>query len=183
MLNFIKTLLLILGVFGGGLFFIFKIIITVFLSKYVDSILLFSITFISIPYIMVANVIINNLYKARNNERKYFRDSLLLALFALLFVGIIFLATHSVKMIAFATTAVYILWYLYSTEYEFSFLKNTKKEFSLLVSHMIVFYCTANFLSSIQGLILYVVYLLIIMILFKNEFIKGFSYFRKKESL
>lgn len=183
MLNFIKTVLLILGVFGGIFFFIFKIIITSFLSKYVDSILLFSITFISIPYIMVANVIINNLYKARNDERKYFKDSLLLAVFALLFVGIIFVATHSVKMIAFATTAVYILWYLYSTEHEFNFLKNTKKEISLLVSHAIVFYFTANFLSSIQGIIIYAVYLLIIMLLFKNEFMKGFSYFRKEESL
>ncbi|WP_034549675.1 lipopolysaccharide biosynthesis protein [Carnobacterium funditum] len=179
MLKFTKRILLLLGIIGGLLFFVFKVIIEVFLSKYTPALSLLSITFISIPYIMVANVIITNLYKSRKNEKKYFRDVIAFATSSLILVGSVYLITDNMTSIALATTFAYIFWYLYSTNKEYKYLKSTKREYLLLISHFIVFYLTANYVSNIWGAFLYLIYIIIVSIMFRNDFKKIILYARK----
>lgn len=177
-LKFTKRLLLLLGVIGGEIFFSFKLIIEVFLPQYVDSLSILSITFISIPYIMVSKILIANLYKARKNERKYFRDMLLLAISSIIIVGIAYLLTKNMLIIAFATLIIYALWYFYSTSVEFNYLKSNKKEYVLLVSHLIVFYILGNEFSIIYGAIGYLVYSVVIAYFFRKDLFSVLAYMK-----
>lgn len=176
MLKFTKRLLLLLGVFGGSMFFIFKFIISLYLEKYAQSLSILSITFISIPYIMVSKILISNLYKARKNEKRYFRDMILLALSSIMIVGAAFILTKSMVGIAFATMVTYILWYMYATGREFNYLTTTKKELFLMISHFFVFYITANQFSNLIGGVIYFSYLLVVAYIFKKDFLKVIDY-------
>lgn len=179
MLKFTKRILLLLGISGGLLFFIFKVIIQVFLNKYTPALSVLSITFISIPYIMVANVIVTNLYKSRKNEKKYFRDVIGFAGASFLFVGVVYLITNSMTSIALATTFAYIFWYLYSTNVEYKYLKSSLKEYILLTSHFIVFYITANLFSNYIGAGIYFLYVVVVLIAFRNDLFKLVAYAKK----
>lgn len=161
--NVIKQLTLLLGIFGGLAFFVFKWIIEFFLPAYTPSIELLSITFVSIPYIMISKIVISNLYKAKRSEKKYIRDSILYALAAFAFVYVVFLLTQSLSGIAWATTLCYFLWYIYVSRREFTHLKGDTSEWMLILSHVLVFYLTANFLNIYIGFIVYAIYLLAIL--------------------
>lgn len=178
-LKFTKRLLLLLGVMGGEIFFAFKLIIEMFLPQYTDSLSILSITFISVPYIMISKILIANLYKARKNERKYFRDMLLLAMSSVIIVGITYILTSNMLMIAFSTLVVYVLWYLYSTGKEFVYLKTTKKESCLLISHLVLFYIMGNELPILYGAIGYLFYIVIIIFFFRKDFFSVLSYMKK----
>lgn len=178
-LKFTKRLLLLLGVVGGEIFFSFKWIIQTFLPQYGDSLSILSITFISIPYIMVSKILIANLYKARKNEKKYFRDMLLLALGSIFIVGIAYLFTRNMLIIALATLVVYALWYFYSTGKEFDYLKSSKKEYILLVSHLVIFYIMGNELSIVYGAVGYLLYISVVILFFRKDFSSVLEYIKK----
>ncbi|RPA57781.1 polysaccharide biosynthesis protein [Aerococcus agrisoli] len=167
--NVIKQLTLLLGIFGGLAFFVFKWIIEFFLPAYTPSIELLSITFVSIPYIMISKIVISNLYKAKRSEKKYIRDSILYALAAFAFVYVVFLVTQSLSGIAWATTLCYFLWYMYVSRREFTNLKSDASEWMLIISHVLVFYLTANFLNIYMGFLVYAIYLLAILVLKRVE--------------
>lgn len=169
LLKMTKRVSLFLGVFGGIGFFVFKFIIESYLPKYLDSIPLLSVTFIAIPYIMVSKILIANLYKARKNEVKYFRDSVLFAIGSLGIVYTAYFLNKTLLSIAIATTACYVLWYGYTTYFEYSYLKNNLKETLLLGSHMLIFYYSAVSFSVFTGFAVYFIYMIIVSIIFKKE--------------
>jgi len=179
MLRFIKRICLFLGIFGGLGFFVFRVIIENFLSNYTDALPLLSVTFIAIPYIMVSKIITTNLYKSRKNEKKYFRDAGLFAVFSLIFVALIYLITQSMLFIAMGTTISYIMWFLYATRIEYGYLKSSKKELFLLASHFAVFFICATYFGLVLGFSLYLVYVIIVAITF-NEELKELVKFAKK---
>lgn len=169
MLRLTKRISIFLGILGGLGFFVFKYIIETYLSNYVSALPLLSVTFIAIPYIMVSKILIANLYKARKNERKYFRDSILFAVGSFIIVFSTYLLTHSLLAIAFSTTVSYIIWFLYTTRVEYSYLKSSNKELFLLVSHIAVFYYSAVSFSISVGFFIYLVYVFLVAIAFKKE--------------
>jgi len=179
MLRLTKRICLFLGIFGGLGFFVFRFIIETFLSDYVASLPLLSVTFIAIPYIMVSKIITANLYKSRKNEKKYFRDAGSFALFSLIFVGLIYIITNSMLLIAFATTISYIIWFLYSTRIEYRYLKSSRKELILLASHFVVFFICATNFGIILGFTIYLIYVTLVAIAFNKE-LKEFVKFAKK---
>lgn len=165
----IKLLSIILGVISGCSFFIFSIIINIYLSKYSSSIGILSIIYLSIPYIIVSKILFANMYKALRTEKKYFMDSLIYAVISFIFVGIVFLLTRNLFMIAFAITITYILWYLYCSRFQFSILKGDLKELILLGSHFIVFALVSTYLKDIEGLIIYFIYSVLVLLFYRNE--------------
>jgi O-antigen/teichoic acid export membrane protein len=179
MLRLTKRICIFLGVFGGLVFFVFKGIIEYVLTNYIASLPLLSVTFIAIPYIMVSKILIANLYKSRQNEMKYFRDSVGFAATALLLVGSTYLLTHNLLAIAFATTICYILWFMYTTRIEYTYLKSSTKELILLASHFVVFYICATNFSMITGFMLYLIYVILVAVAFKKELQGLFQYARK----
>src|SRR5699024_7114281 len=165
----IKRLTLLLGIFGGLGFFVFKFIIELFISKYTSSIELLSITFVAIPYIMISKILISNLYKAKRSERRYIRDSIAYAVLSFIFVYLAYFLTHSMVGIAWATTACYFLWYMYTSRVEFQTLKSDASEWGLIISHVVVFYLTANFMNIYMGFIVYALYLAIVLVVKRVE--------------
>lgn len=160
LLNVIKNASLFLGIGAGLAFFVFKVIIEEFLPDYTSAISLLSITFIAIPYIMVSKILIANLYKATVSEYKYFRDSVVYALGAFVLVYLSDLLLNNLQAVAFATTVCYIVWFLYASRIQFNYLKSSLKEIMLLASHFIVFFFTANYLTTVVGLVFYSMYLI-----------------------
>lgn len=169
LLNIIKNASIYLGVGAGLVFFVFKVIIEVFLPDYIMAISLLSITFIAIPYIMTSKILIANLYKTTVSEYKYFRDSIFYAGGAFVLVFITDLIFNNLEAVAFATTMCYILWFLYASRLQFDNLKSSTKELILLASHFIVFFLTANYLSTAIGFAVYSVYLFITLIWSREE--------------
>lgn len=169
LLSVIKDASIFLGIGAGLFFFIFKVIIQVFLPDYTSAINLLSITFIAIPYIMSSKILIANLYKTTVSEHKYFRDSAIYAAGAFILVFVTNLILGSMQAIAFATTASYILWYIYTTRIKFDYLETSTKEVILLISHFIVFFITANYLSTVIGFIVYFIYIVLAIWFSKKE--------------
>ncbi|GAA0366562.1 hypothetical protein GCM10008932_18330 [Alkalibacterium iburiense] len=179
MLRLTKRISIFLGVFGGLGFFVFKRIIEFFLTDYIDSLSLLSVTFIAIPYIMVSKILIANLYKSRRSEMKYFKDSLIFAASSFALVGLVYLITQNLLAIAFATTFCYIFWFIYATRVEYSYLKSSNKELLLLASHLIVFYITATSFNIVFGFLIYFVYIVLVSLAFNKE-LKDLIKFAKK---
>lgn len=169
LLNVIKNASIYLGIGAGLAFFVFKVIIEIFLPDYTSAIGLLSITFIAIPYIMISKILIANLYKATVSEYKYFRDSIFYAAGAF---GLVFasdLIFNNLQAVAFSTTISYIFWFLYASRIKFSYLKSSTKEILLLVSHFIVFFFTANYLTTAIGFLLYSVYIIVTIVWSREE--------------
>lgn len=169
LLNVIKNASIYLGIGAGLAFFIFKVVIEIFLPEYTVAINLLSITFIAIPYIMISKILIANLYKATVSEYKYFRDSVLYAAGALIFVYLSDLLFNNLQAVAFATTISYILWFFYTTQFQFMYLRSSSKEILLLVSHFLIFFFAANYLTTLIGFLIYSIYLFIVIVWSKEE--------------
>lgn len=179
MLKLTKRILIFLGILGGLGFFVFKLIIETYLTQYIPAISILAMTFVSIPYLLVAKVIIANLYKSRKNERKYLKDVGLFAVFAFAIVYVTYLITNSLAAIAFATTVSYMLWFLYTTRIEYRYLKSTPKEYILLISHALFFIYTATQLGLFTGISVYLIYILIVIFFYKNQFVEIYQFLIK----
>lgn len=169
MLIQLKKILLLLGIFGGLGYFAFSLIIRTYISKYIPALNILSITFISIPYIMESNVIFNNLYKTRNNKRMYLKDMLKFLAISVTLILVVTVLTDKMEYIAMATTLAYIIWYFVVTTFKFTYLKDRTKEIILMLSHIIVFWLSANALPFNQGLLVYCLYLLIVLVFYRND--------------
>lgn len=169
MLINLKKILLLIGAIGGLGYFVFSFIITNFISKYIPALGILSVTFISIPYIMESNVIFNNLYKTRNNKKQYLKDMLLFLGIAVLLISLTSVFSTNMEHIATATTFSYLLWYFLVTNFKFKYLKDSNKEITLIVSHIIVFYVSANVLSFNIGLLVYSIYVVLLLLFYKKD--------------
>ncbi len=166
----VKESLLVIGTLAGSLYFILKFIVTLFLPEYKQALSIIAISFMTFPYIMIINVIVINLYKARKNERRYLK-----VVVSILFMGIvasmlIFSMLKSMTALAAATLLTYIVWYIFSTSFEFKYLKGAINEPIYLAIHIIIFIITANNLSWYIGLLVYSISMLILSILFNRKY-------------
>lgn len=160
---------LLLGIFSGVAFFIFDWIISTFISNYTSAIPLLAATFISIPFIMISKILIANLYKSQEDEKIYFRDSILFALGSFILVFLAYLVFRDIFYIALATSVCYILWYLYCSQVRFKFIKGGLKEILILSSFIIVFSFTAFISNNILGLIIYIIYLIVLTFFLRDD--------------
>lgn len=83
--------------------------------------------------------------------------------------------------IAWATTACYFLWYMYASRKEFTALKSNKREWLLIISHVLVFYVTANGLNLYVGFLVYAVYLVAILLIKRTELTNIFRMIQKMD--
>lgn len=177
-LNFVKRILLLIGIIGGELFFIFSLIVNIFMQEYIPSISILAITFLAVPYIIIARIIIANLYKSKRSEKKYFLDMILLVVASICIVAFFYFFTKTLQGIAMGTFVTYLIWYIYSTEKEFIFLKNSVKDIFLIISHIFIFYITASLFPLYLGVIIYFIYILLISYLFRDDFMYIIKYFK-----
>ncbi|MBY0076505.1 capsular biosynthesis protein [Priestia aryabhattai] len=150
-----KKLLIILGVSGGAIYFVLELFINKFIPTYSLSLKIISIAFLNLPYLMIINVIIINLYKARKQEKKFFRVILFIFLISLIIHLASYLIFKSLVPIAMATTLTYIIWYTFSVNKDFKYLKSSGGEIILLTIYLLSFYLCANYLNWLYGGLIY----------------------------
>lgn len=159
-LNYIKSFLIIVGALGSSIYFIFDPIVHWVLPKYIESLSIIAISFMVFPYLIVTNVIIINLFKARKQQKKFLNNVLAILCVGIILTMLFFSISQTMESIALATYFTFVIWYLYATMSEFKFLKGTMTEISFLIIHGLVFYYAAHYLSWFNGL---TIYLLIII--------------------
>ncbi len=164
-----KEILLIIGVFAGIVYFPLDFLVKKYFVEYVHSLDFIVGSFIMFPYIIVINVIVINLYKARKQERKYFKVVFFILLINVSLNIISFLLYKSIVSLAYATLLTYVLWYVYSAHYAFKFLKSSDKELIYLLSHFITFIICTNYFNWINGLVIYFIILLILTLILFND--------------
>ena len=162
-LNLIKKFNFILGIISSLSFFVFKFIIISYLPKYSSSIPILAITFLAIPVIITINILINNLYKTKKIEKKYFIDSVVMVIIS--FIIILFGVTifKSLISVAIGTVISYYLYYIYLCFYRFSYLRLERNEIFIIFTFFITFYTISNFENYIFGFVLYLLYVITIV--------------------
>lgn len=182
-INNLKRYLLILGAFASLSYFGFAAVINIFIKKYIPSLNIIAISFSAYPYIIVINIVIVNLYKARKEERKYLKVVLKMLGIAFLYNLITTILFKNSILIAASTTASFITWYFYSLK-DFSYLFKDKKELKFLTINLIGFLISSHLFNWFLGGIIYLaIILLTVKIFFKNEFLKGMDYMRNNRYL
>lgn len=168
--KFIKSIALFGGIYASLSFFVFAFIIKAILPKFVPSIDFLALTFLSIPFIILIKILIQNLYKTSKSEYQYFRDSILgvAVAFALAFLAYKF--TGKIHYVAFSTPVSYILWYLYSVKVSFPELKSSKKEHAIIGSYLFIFFISAYLVKNLLlGMSFYILYLILLTYLYRKE--------------
>ena len=181
-LNVIKDLLLIFGVVSGLAYFVLYYLIIYFIPAYQPSLVYMKYLILSVPYLMVINVIATNLYKTNMNEKKYFFSMLLVLIVTSVLIGISYIVYADPIVAALGTTVVYMVWYFIITEYTFSFLKNTKKFNILLIGHAIAYITLTSLSSNLMGMSLYALYCIFMLIIYRNSFFTLYSYLKESKA-
>jgi len=180
MVKLTTKILIILGIIAGCIFFILKLFISKILPHYSASLDIIAVSFVNLPYIMVINVILINLYKARKQEKKFFLIVVTMLFISTILNFISFIIFHSLTLIALATTISYIIWFLACTNIDFKYLKSDWTQLFVLSVHFVVFLACSNYLNWAIGLLIYSGVVLILMFIFyKQDFLKLINMVKK----
>lgn len=133
----IRKFLLFLSYLGGYVFFLFKLLVPLFLKKYVPSLEIISTLFLAVPATTVINVLYVNIYKSRKREKKYFFTVFLMLILSIITNTIAMLLFRTPGSIAMATAVTYYIWFVYSIT-DFRELKYTKTEIISLLIYIIL---------------------------------------------
>ncbi len=152
----LKDSLLVIGMISSAAFFVLKIIINIFLKKYIPSLVVISNTFATFPYMAVINSLYINLYKIKKDEKHYFGVviSMLLVGFVLNIVGI--LIFNSIFAVSLATLLSFIIWFIYSTFDLKRVAINIKNVISLFIVTSI-FLISSHFTNVYYGMLVYTI--------------------------
>ena len=144
-------------------------IINLFISKYIPSLDIISISFAAFPYIIVIKGLFVNLYRARKDEKKYLKVMIMMVVIAILYNLISIIMFKTIRSIAIATLFAFITWYIYSS-YDFKYTRIEKKEIIYLISILFGFLIISNNMNWFIGGITYVLYyILITFSIYKEE--------------
>lgn len=165
----IKKYFLILGGFASGGYFIFDCIVSLFIKKYIPALSIISISFASYPYMIIITALYVNLYKARKNEKKYFKVVIGMLIISLLYNIIAIYVFGTSESIAIATILSFITWYIYSMK-DFNYLKADINEVIYLTIILLLFLVFSHYFNWFIGGVLYLLSLIIIdFVFFKKE--------------
>lgn len=169
-----KKYFILLGGLSSAAYFALAGIVSIFLPKYVPALSIISISFASFPYMIVINALYINLYKTKENEKKYLRVVVLMFIISIIYNIIAVILWKDSRSIAIATMLSFITWYFYSTK-DFRYLKSNIKEISFITITTIVFLLLSNTLSWIVGGIGYLISLYIILLIFYRKDLREFK--------
>lgn len=168
-IKLIKKYFLILGAGASLGYFALAGVVSIFIKKYIPSLSIIAISFAAYPYMIIINSLYVNLYKARKNEKKYFRVVIMMLVIATLYNIIAIVIWKKSEAIAIATTLSFITWYIYSIK-DFKYLKSNLKEVIYLSIIFIMFLIFSNYFNWIVGGIGYLlVFIVMTIIFYKNE--------------
>lgn len=165
-MNFIKKIILLAGVSSGLAYFVVYYFIMWLLPHYELSIPFIRYLILSVPYLMVVNILITNLYKTKKSERFYFIHMLVFLSLSVIVIQLLIVSTGDIVGAAIGTAIIYILWYFSVTSITFKFLKNDKWDMLLLLSHIVMYLVSTNLVQTFLGLLIYAIYSCVLIALF-----------------
>lgn len=164
----IKNYFLLLGGVASLGYFGLDAIVSVFLKKYSQSLSIIAISFSAYPYMIIINALYVNLYKARKNERKYFKVVVRMVGISVIYNTIAVTIWRSSESIAVATTISFITWYIYSMR-DFKYLRADLKEIIYLGIIMSTFLFFSHCFNWLIGGVGYLVTIVIMAITFYKK--------------
>lgn len=165
----LKEYILLISCISTISYFVFYGIIKLVLNKYIPSLQVISVLYLSYPYMMIINILYINIYKSKKQEKKYFSVVIKMLAVACIY-NVIALYFKNMTAIAIATTLSYITWYIYSIK-DFKFLKIVKRERFYLILVSFFFIACINLSNWLLAGIIYSLLIFIVtMLLYKNEF-------------
>lgn len=168
----LREKLIVLGMYSSCSFFILKMIVVLFIPKYIQSLDIISIIFAIFPYMITINSLYINLYKVKKNESKYFKVVLLVLFVSIIYNSIGIWLYKNTSSIAFATLVTMITWFIYSTK-DLKMNIGIKKIYLSLIFITTLFLICSNYLSWYIGLFAYILLLsFIVMIFYRNILIE-----------
>ena len=167
----IKKLCLVAGIFLIGAAFPIKFILENFLQKYEASKNILFILFSTEALYLIIKGIYINLFKARKKQNIYFKQLLIVLIFAvvsdLLFVKI----WKTNEAIAIATLLSSTLW-LILCSHEIPEIRFNGKETFFLISSIALFIVLGICMNSIIGFIIYYFYIIVYLSIFMQDIVK-----------
>lgn len=173
----VKSMLLILGSFGGCAYFATAVLVKLFITKYQNSLDITSLYFAVFPAMAVIQCLYINLYKIKGKIRSY-----MVTLGVVLGVAVVlnlFMVNVSgvYTGVAIATVLTYYIWLIIGA-FQFKFIKfNTRDIVFLAIFFISYIYCT-QMLNDIVGFFVYgIVITISALVLFRSmlsTYLKGF---------
>ena len=182
-INKIKKYLMCLGGAASTSFFIISIIVKMFVSKYVQSLDIISVTFSVFPYMILINALYANLYKVNKNEKKYLKVVLLMLLISIIYNIVALILFKSPLFIAVATVLTMFTWTIYSSK-DLNNVDLTLKTVIYLLVLTISFITLSHICNNIVGMFIYFVIFIVDSIVFGDiNFKEMFHDFFKKKKI
>lgn len=152
-----------------------KLIIELFLNKYLDSVnIMFYLFSAQLFYITIKCVYVN-LYKADKRQKKYFLNVVVVLIFGALFNGILYFIFKNKEVFAIATLVSAILWWFLNS-FDYKHVKYNARDCIYIFLVDILYLITGNYLNTILGFCIYIFAVSLLSILFmRNDFIYLFK--------
>ena len=173
--NYVKLKRFIFMIVGFSLiaYFIFKIIVIKFIPKYTNALRITEIIFPTILINAQINVVSANFYKTLKLQKDYTINNILAGIIAIVTIIIAIISFKTVIAVAYSSLIAFYLWGLYS---DFYFMRKFKINlFSIHALEFVVIFIfllvTKNF-NWYSGMLIYFIVFLLILILFFRDDIK-----------
>ena len=144
-INKYKSILYLIGSFSLLGFFILKLIITLFLPKYLDSLPLTAILMTSIPGMIIIQSIYVNLYKVQKKEKKFLFDTLLYLIVAIVLTLGFYMYFKTLISIAIATVVSIYIWAIFPRNCIELTFKNILKDLIYIILVVLSFWFVYSF--------------------------------------
>jgi O-antigen/teichoic acid export membrane protein len=166
----IKQYLIIIGAFASSGYFILSIIVNNFLDKYIQSLEVIAILFVSFPAMAVINALYVNLFKVNKRERKYFSKVLRMLIISIVFNTIAVFISLSNFSIAIATSLAFYFWF-FSSSKDFEGLETNLKEILFIIFYIPLFLISSNYMNYIYGFVSFLIGIFILtFLIYRKEF-------------
>ena len=184
----VKKIKNIVLIFGGILIssaFLIKILVELFLGKYIASLSVLYILFAAQYFSFIIKCVHLNLFKAKKLQNIYFGLMVIIIILSIILNLIFFNIENSIVYIAYATLVVNFIWFLVGELYFKDYWLNYKEYFYVAII-LISFMLLNTFMSNNYGaFIIYIVIYLIFTVILNNEtftyLVKELTKFLKKK--
>lgn len=162
-------------------YFVIKFIVSVFLPQYTDS---FAILIFLVPTVIYSgqmNILIANYYKVMQKTKEYTTNNIIALILSILTNIIAYFIYKDITSIAIATLVSFILWVIYSDLYFKKIIKvSVGRAYILDFLVLAIFFFSAYFFKWYNGLVIYIVLLILLLTINNRKDIKNIINMVKK---
>jgi O-antigen/teichoic acid export membrane protein len=164
----LKIQLIIIGAFFSVSYFVFNVLVTEFVPKYLNSLKIIGILFASFPAFAVINALYINMYKVQKDGKKYINVIFINLFFSLVLIIVAVFIKKSLISVALASTIAYYLWMYYSSK-DFVGLIPTLKEILFICLYLIIYFIAVLLFNPYWAILFFGSLMVLLSLLYKDE--------------